>query len=85
MPVEAEFGHKNQYTSGQSRLYRRKCPECGQLYTMLVDDGELQAHQSGVYAQNAFAGRGRAYAEQIMTGIHDDCWDALFAGLEDDE
>lgn len=61
------------------------CMVCGETSTMQVDSKALHRWQTGVHIQVAFADMPAPEREQLKTGTHPECWDKMFADLEDDE
>lgn len=54
------------------------CAACGHLGTVTVTEAELEALQSGAPIHDALSAYDRPYREQIISGYHPACWDALF-------
>ncbi len=61
-----------------SRVETRRCPHCGYLGEVEVPNSGLARWTSGTLIQDAFPDLSVPLREQIMTGIHPECWAALF-------
>lgn len=61
----------------------RKCSFCGQSRSITVDKASYEKYQAGAYIQSAFSNLSPAQREEIKTGIHPACWDAVFGSEED--
>lgn len=61
----------------------RDCPMCGQEARTVVPGQGLWDYEHGALAQVAFGGLSPEQREQVMTGIHPGCWEAM--GLEDED
>jgi len=68
--------------SNQTFIPTRTCPICGNTgeITMSVDDAEHGANLrwAGALIQEAYPNTSAPEREQIMTGTHPKCWDAMF-------
>lgn len=62
-----------------------RCPMCGKVHTVNVNDVDFQRWQTGASIQNAFPYLSANEREIIMTGICPKCWDKMFFIKEDDE
>ena len=59
-------------------VHTKACMLCGESGHIVVDEAGLEAWGSGVLIQNAFPELSAAEREQLMTGIHGECWDKAF-------
>lgn len=60
------------------------CMVCSKATSMVVDADSLRAWQMGELIQNAFPTMSVDDREQLKTGTHPACWDAMF-GLPEAE
>jgi hypothetical protein len=56
----------------------RRCPVCYKTGTIMVDEKELFAYLRGEYVQDAFKSLTVPLREQIISGMHPKCWEAVF-------
>ena len=56
----------------------RICVHCRRPGTLEVPMDELTIYQQGAYVQDAFTSLNAGEREQIITGTHPACWDAMF-------
>jgi hypothetical protein len=67
----------------------RKCFHCGCAGELTVSESGIAAYNRGESVQVAFPELDRTLREQIISGTHPACWDAMFAldedALDDDE
>lgn len=61
------------------------CCHCQKGGTLEVPLAELKMYEGGALAQHAFRSLTPEQREQIINGTHAACWDAIFAGEEDEE
>lgn len=61
------------------------CIECGKHSVLLVEDYRLAAWRGGMLIQKAFPHLTAEVREEMMTGFHAACWDALFGEEEEEE
>lgn len=61
------------------------CFLCGEQSKMRVPAEGLRQWQDGTHIQYAFPELSPEVREQIKTGIHPDCWEQAFGGMEDDD
>lgn len=66
------------------RIRTLPCPACGLTDTLEVPMDGYAAWHGGELIQDAFPELSAAQREQLITGYHEACWDALF-NHEDDE
>ena len=59
----------------------RRCPVCLKTGTITVDENELFSYLRGNYVQEAFKSLTIPLREQIISGVHPECW-ALMWGQE---
>ena len=57
-----------------------RCPYCGQHGSVLFNLDDLARRAAGDLIQVAFPELPEGLREQIVSGTHPDCYDALFAG-----
>lgn len=55
------------------------CPRCGEGGTLVVDSDGYADWRAGTLIQQALPELTNAQREQLKTGIHPDCWTAIFA------
>lgn len=77
-PTEAPEGH---------RWFTTKvCTMCGKRDELLLTTLEYYRYVTrGDLAQVAMPDRPADFREQLISGTHPACWEALFGGFEDDE
>jgi hypothetical protein len=56
----------------------RRCPVCFKTGTLTVDETELFQYLRGEYVQNAFKSLTVPLREQIISGLHPECWEKTF-------
>jgi hypothetical protein len=56
----------------------RKCPVCLKGGTIMVDETELFTYLRGEYVQTAFKSLTIPLREQIISGVHPECWQELW-------
>jgi hypothetical protein len=56
----------------------RRCPVCYKTGTVMVDETELFAYLRGEFVQTAFKTLSVPLREQIISGMHPDCWVSVF-------
>ena len=56
----------------------RRCPVCFKTGTIMVDENELFTYLGGEYVQTAFKSLTIPLREQIISGVHPDCWQQLW-------
>ena len=59
----------------------KRCPVCTKTGTLSVDEKELLAYLRGEFVQDAFKSLSIPLREQIISGIHPECWEQTF-GVE---
>lgn len=52
----------------------RRCPVCLKTGTITVDENELFEYLRGNYVQEAFKTLSIPLREQIISGVHPECW-----------
>jgi hypothetical protein len=62
----------------------RKCSRCGKGGIVMVNEDELFKWLSGSLIQEAFPNMPIPIREQLMSGIHPECWEQIFAFAEED-
>ena len=55
-----------------------QCFFCGERGLVLADEAGLEAWQAGALIQDAFPNLSAPLREQLKSGIHGECWDAMF-------
>ena len=61
------------------------CCCCGRLGEILVSVDGYAAWRDGTLIQDAMPELAPEYREQLMTGTHPACWDAMFGNEEEDD
>ena len=62
----------------------RRCPYCHKTGSIMVDENELFTYLRGEYVQRAFTSLSVPLREQIVSGMHPECWQEVFGTeLED--
>ena len=61
----------------------RDCPMCDTNVTVIVTPQELFAYNQGALAHEVLGRFDADTREQFITGTCADCWNAMFAGLDD--
>jgi len=56
----------------------RRCPVCTKTGIIDVKEDELFSYLRGNYAQEAFKSLTAPFREQIIGGMHPECWEATF-------
>ena len=56
----------------------RRCPVCLKTGTITVDENELFEYLRGNYVQEAFKTLSIPLREQIISGVHPECWVELW-------
>lgn len=59
-------------------VHTMACMLCGESGRIVVDEAGLEAWESGVLIQDALPELSASEREQLMTGIHAECWDRAF-------
>jgi hypothetical protein len=62
----------------------KRCVWCGKTGIVGVDENELFAYLRGNSAQESFKSLTVGFREQIISGTHPECWDAMWANEEAD-
>jgi hypothetical protein len=64
-------------------IIERKCPWCGNVTTIAVDNAKYDRWQSGEHIQNVFPDLTSMERETLMSGVcSDKCWDEMWPGDE---
>ncbi len=58
------------------------CPFCGQAGSVVAPRAGVAARKAGALIQDAFPSLAPDEREQIQTGIHQQCWDAVIPDPE---
>ena len=61
----------------------RPCFYCLESSVMHLSGQEVRNLNKGMFIQDALPDRSASFREQVKTGIHPDCWDAIFADNEE--
>jgi hypothetical protein len=61
-----------------------QCPDCGDLKVFVLDATKYRAWREGALIQNVFPEIPYQDRERLISGTCAACWEAMFAG-EDDE
>jgi len=56
----------------------RRCPVCLKTGSITVDENELFSYLRGNYVQEAFKSLSIPLREQIISGVHPQCWEELW-------
>lgn len=56
----------------------RRCPVCFKTGTVMVDENELFTYLRGEYVAKAFTSLSVPLREQIISGMHPQCWEETF-------
>lgn len=62
----------------------KRCIHCGKTGFINVDEDELFDYLTGKLAQDAFTSLSPEIREQIISGTHPECWNKIFAGIEEE-
>ena len=65
-------------------VYTRKCFHCSQTGFVVVKSDDLDKYSDGALIQEAFPEMPMDRREQIISGIHPECWDKMMKGDEDE-
>ena len=60
----------------------KPCRLCGESGIVLVTPAGLESWQAGELIQRAMPELSASEREQLMTGIHGECWDQVFGEAE---
>lgn len=58
------------------------CIHCGNKGVIKLSREQLDAWKHGTHIQDAFPDESEDVREQIKTGIHPECWEAMFGGMD---
>lgn len=76
--VKKHFGTENiEY------VVTKTCYVCGKIGFVLVSRSGMELFERGAYVQMAFAEMEASLREQMISGTHPECWDALYNNMED--
>ena len=56
----------------------RRCPYCHKTGSIAVDEKELFTYLRGEYVHKAFQSLTVPLREQIISGVHPECWQEMF-------
>ena len=56
----------------------KRCSICNKKGTLQVEESEYQAWRDGAHVQNAMPKMKPELREQLISGIHPECWNQLF-------
>lgn len=56
----------------------RRCPVCFKTGTIMVDENELFSYLRGNYVRDAFKSLSVPLREQVISGVHPECWEQMF-------
>jgi hypothetical protein len=59
--------------------YTRKCFHCGQEGFVVVNVDDLAKYDNGAFIQEAFPEMPADRREQMLSGIHPECWEEIYA------
>tara|TARA_Y100000004_G_C8746259_1_gene340423 strand:+ start:93 stop:335 length:243 start_codon:yes stop_codon:yes gene_type:complete len=60
------------------------CINCGELGRVIVDAQGLFMYNQGNLIQDCFPKMPKELREQLMTGTHPQCFEEMFAGLDEE-
>jgi hypothetical protein len=58
--------------------YTRKCFHCGQEGFVVVKSDDLDKYSAGAFIQEAFPEMPADRREQMLSGIHPECWNEIY-------
>lgn len=61
------------------------CQVCGQDSVVAVSDESYEKLKAGAFVQEAFPELSPGDRELLISGMHPECWDSLFADDEEDD
>lgn len=61
------------------------CMHCGEAEPLTLSSLQLEAWQAGAMIQDAFPDLSIEAREQIKSGTHAECWDKMFAWMDDEQ
>lgn len=56
----------------------RRCPVCFKTGSIMVNEDELFSYLRGNYVRDAFKSLTVPLREQIISGVHPECWESMF-------
>jgi len=56
----------------------KRCPVCLKTGTIGVDENELFTYLRGEYVHRAFKSLSIPFREQIISGVHPECWELMW-------
>lgn len=59
-------------------IQTRPCWHCGKAGFLELPSSGIEQYEAGVHVQNAFPDLPAEIREQIITGIHPECWKTMF-------
>lgn len=60
----------------------KRCGKCGKGGVIMVDEDQLFKWLTGSLIQEAFPFMDVSLREQMISGMHPECWDAIFADTD---
>ena len=70
------------YLADEVEYETKPCMHCGKTTVMKLDRESVEAWKNGEFIQEAFPELNKGSRELIVSGIHPECWNAMF-GDED--
>lgn len=70
--------------SGTRTIQTQPCWKCGKAGFLELPSSGIDKYEAGAFVQDAFPDLSAEIREQIMTGIHPDCWKQMFDPFDDD-
>lgn len=61
-----------------------RCPFCGKVSVVTVNEKDYEAWQSGALVQNAFPYLSANDREILVSGICEECWEGMFSTEDND-
>lgn len=56
----------------------KRCPVCFKVGSIMVEESELFTYLRGEYVGRAFQSLTAPYREQIISGVHPECWEKMW-------
>ena len=66
-------------------ILKPRCPMCGAINTMVVNEANYQKWQNGALTQDAFPYLDADEREMLISGICSDCWNKMFSEDEEED
>lgn len=72
-------------TKSRNLIVENRCPMCGKVHTVTVNNTDFEKWQSGACIQNAFPYLSAEEREILISGICPKCWTLMFPSDEEEE